>query len=297
MMTQTRRRRSAAAAFTLIELLTVIAIIAVLAAIIFPVFSAVRENARRAQCISNMQQISTAIKQYKLDNRDYPDYLYGPALDVDGNPMTTGGTAGLSMSEIAGHITSVDASNPVSTRVKTAYANSLYPEYIKSLEVFHCPNNSDFDTVQNKTAMAANRQEPGPRDNDPTTPISGTVPRAFYAYDSYDANPQMNVATGALSTTTYLARYSKVWTPLVDDPADPTKVPPASLATYKRQLFYGTPSDDTYVTLCSYHAPKGKVVVLWLSGSAKVLDLAKLKNGFSGAAPYDFDAWRMTPTD
>ncbi|MBC8142981.1 MAG: prepilin-type N-terminal cleavage/methylation domain-containing protein, partial [Armatimonadetes bacterium] len=66
--------------FTLIELLTVIAIIAILAAIIFPVFGAVQENARRTSCMTNLKQLSTAARQYELDNRRLPDFLMTPAL-------------------------------------------------------------------------------------------------------------------------------------------------------------------------------------------------------------------------
>lgn len=62
-----------AAAFTLIELLVVLAIISILTAILFPVFARARENARRASCLSNLQQIGLAFLQYTQDyDERYP---------------------------------------------------------------------------------------------------------------------------------------------------------------------------------------------------------------------------------
>ena len=61
--------------FTLIELLVVVAIIGLLAAILFPVFARARENARRASCMSNLQQMNLGIMQYVQDNDEFfPPY-------------------------------------------------------------------------------------------------------------------------------------------------------------------------------------------------------------------------------
>ena len=67
--------------FTLIELLVVIAIIAILAAILFPVFARARENARKANCLSNLKQIGTGMLMYCQDydgDRRPWNYLIDP---------------------------------------------------------------------------------------------------------------------------------------------------------------------------------------------------------------------------
>ncbi len=70
--------------FTLIELLVVIAIIAILAAILFPVFSRARENARRASCMSNVRQLGLGFMQYTQDyDERYPKFVSASAGDVE----------------------------------------------------------------------------------------------------------------------------------------------------------------------------------------------------------------------
>ncbi|MBV9865380.1 MAG: DUF1559 domain-containing protein [Abitibacteriaceae bacterium] len=103
--------------FTLIELLVVIAIIAILAAILFPVFSRARENARRATCQSNLKQIGLGIQQYMQD--------YDSKFPIMGDTALTG------------------------------WALNIQP-YIKSEQVLQCPSEqNDAPTGANITARAS----------------------------------------------------------------------------------------------------------------------------------------------
>jgi prepilin-type processing-associated H-X9-DG protein/prepilin-type N-terminal cleavage/methylation domain-containing protein len=83
MLTQPRRQRPRPTreGFTLVELLVVIGIIALLIGILLPALSLARQQARTAQCLSNIRQLGMAWAMYVNDNHQH-SYAY--VLSGDG---------------------------------------------------------------------------------------------------------------------------------------------------------------------------------------------------------------------
>ncbi len=217
--------------FSLIELLTVIAIIAILAAIIFPVMSSVKAEARKTKCMTQLQQIASAMKMFQTDNRKYPESL-GGFVQYDGEGIVP---------------------------MERSRGDALYPQYVKSVSVFHCPDSP----VTNTNSVV--RISVGGQNFD------------YYAYDSYDVFVPNPVEPGAVVPAGIPdIRYTTQW---ADSVASVSLLPPSAGKSdgdglrrydFKRQLHFRNPSDDTVVTWCSYHAKQGDtksmVLVLFLDG-------------------------------
>ncbi len=135
--------------FTLIELLVVIAIIAILAAILFPVFSRVREKARESSCISNVKQLSLGVLQYA---QDYDGFLYmlnGRGFNFPGcfvcNNTGCSPTSPVYDPEIA-------ANPDLGPRKMIA---AFYP-YLRNDQIFHCPSNPYARQHHCRTTLSVN---------------------------------------------------------------------------------------------------------------------------------------------
>lgn len=72
-----KRCRKAEKGFTLIEMLVVIAILGILAGLVMPRIMAEPDKARVVKAKMQMESISTALHQYRLDNGIYPDTIQG----------------------------------------------------------------------------------------------------------------------------------------------------------------------------------------------------------------------------
>jgi prepilin-type N-terminal cleavage/methylation domain-containing protein len=145
-----RRRRGG---FTLIELLVVIAIIAILAAILFPVFAKARSKARQTACTSNVRQIGLAIQQYVQDNDSCFPLNNSNASNPNWN-MLPGGAfpckpcrprwVGPGNPPVYGAGTADAPTDPKAYAIRVP----LMP-YVKSVALFHCPDDNGVLTEPN----------------------------------------------------------------------------------------------------------------------------------------------------
>jgi len=110
---QSGRPRSAV---TIVELLVCIAVVAGLGAMLVPVLTSTREEARRTMCVSNLRQIGIALLMYA----DANDSFF-PLEDQCGNPQRR-------------------------------LVEGLVPSYLDTMDVFYCPSAADMEAYAQSNA-------------------------------------------------------------------------------------------------------------------------------------------------
>jgi prepilin-type N-terminal cleavage/methylation domain-containing protein len=127
----TLRRQPKSNGFTLIELLVVIAIVILLAAVLFPVFSHVRERARQTQCLSNLRQLGIATFQYAQDFDDRYPYGGDPSdLDTDSWQNWKGGKYWPAIQQMQANQQTLP---------------NVMAGYVKDRDLWRCPDDDGFD--------------------------------------------------------------------------------------------------------------------------------------------------------
>jgi prepilin-type N-terminal cleavage/methylation domain-containing protein/prepilin-type processing-associated H-X9-DG protein len=132
-----RGRNARKKAFTLIELLVVIAIIAILASLLLPALARAKQEAQKANCLSDLKQLQVCYHMYV---GDYNDMLPPNATTSDGMSST-------SNSWVTG-----DAQ--ITTTITDITNGMLFP-YNKSVAIYRCPSD-------NKLIAPGAHDPPGP---------------------------------------------------------------------------------------------------------------------------------------
>lgn len=282
--------------FTLIELLVVIAIIAILAAIIFPVFSRVKDSAYRSSDLSNMNALRTALQLYRQDQGGYPPALLGYVTQYQGglNPTTNDmiPANALVSALYPKRVDSLDTFRPAYDRPT---AGTQYTAFTSAV----WPNQGGADSLYPPSSNITGVQKYGPSQTvQRCVDLAGDQagPSYYYSISGYDAAVvpwEPGLGNGAKNRTEI--HYSPFWSTytVATDPCRPTSSETGSPNDDPRQLGYLDPPETTVVTWDSYFRDyqdgavqrTKKDLVLFSGGSARAYDSAAV-----AAA-----SWMVTP--
>jgi prepilin-type N-terminal cleavage/methylation domain-containing protein len=294
-------------AFTLIELLVVIAMIAILAAILFPVFGAVREQARQSNTMSNMHAIYVGARLFYEDEGHFPDVLFPyaetkytdgsgverrlPAVQKDplvpmdeatgqfrtglyksDNTVVAGpvNPGFLYREQVKDYITFLNADNPV--KDKMAVTQVYYP--------FYAPNGLGGQVVTwQKSDFAATCPTYGDRNipydlSKPGFQDYVGQPKLFYVMDSMDIGPMCDSSGKQMTDQNtgqllYELHYSPDWTHRLGLTCDVDKDNNPIVSQLK---YRNPPTDRTIITWSTQHvatAGSPSVIILLANGTAR----------------------------
>ncbi len=278
--------------FTLIEMLVVMAIITLLAAMIFPTFRSARNTAKEKACMSKLQALGQAVKQYHLDNKKHPRTLTDLQKYLDFQVSGSNFTAG-----------SDKFLDPVDLRSSSTALRSSFGGFggLVNNPPAAVPLNPAQDCAT--ATLLADNPENCPRSTnatyfgtyDATNPsASSALPSTFQVHWNYWGYDNAGIAycrtnaapCGAAGQSPYY-QYQAVVAAGGAPGALPAGI--AGWATYPALANRNAP-DNTIITRCNFHRPvRGRFdlataswdgnagdIILRLGGDAKYVALDKM---------------------
>jgi type II secretion system protein G len=256
--------------FTLIELLVVIAIIGILAAIIFPVYSRVKDSAYRSSDMTNMNSLRTALQLYRTDQGAYPPALLGYVTMYTEGP-NTGNIVPANLLQGALYPKRVDS------------IDTFRPAYLRISNPYTTTTTAHWPTGNVNGGAGQPLQRFGP-----STEVEGCVnlsdtKNLYYEVSGYD------VATVQGSAEPEL-HYTLFWTgwTVPADPCNPNSSQlsgageSGSSSDNPNQLGYSDPPETTVITWDSFfrdydangnpESSGKRDLMLFLGGAAKPMD-------------------------
>lgn len=313
MAKEIRMKNGARRAFTLIELLVVIAIISILAAILFPVFGAVREQARQSSTMSSLYSAYVGARLYYEDEGRFPTTLFGYAEAADNTvsppyrPITVGDSSPLVPMDQFHGVFRIQKGTPNESVFKGyTYANQVKDRttFLNSVNaavsptdavIAYYPVNSPLGAGSSIDANGVLQNGvpvtwvgPGHKDSrgydiasDPELPNSAYdgVSKVYYSLDSLDIGPMLakdgSQVHDPSGKIVYELHYSPDWSKLTGVTAD-TANPQVT------QLKYKNPPPDrtvlTYVTHHSAYSRRGTIIVMLMNGTARKISATQAFN-------------------
>jgi prepilin-type N-terminal cleavage/methylation domain-containing protein len=276
--------------FTLIELLVVIAIIAILAAIIFPVFSRVKDSAYRSSDMSNMNALRTALQLYRQDQGGYPPQLLGYVSTYSGAITPTSGDIipanTLVFALFPKRVDSMDTFRPAYVRPPaggqyTQVSSATWPNKVDGSSAV---NPGSYQKYGPNDITAAGTHEVARCFNPGGGIAPMTVVNYYYTISGYDI-ATLPQGSGVNVPEIHYAPFWSAYT-VPNDPCNPTSSEQGNANDDPRQLGYFDPPATTVVTWDSYFRQYagGAVeetksdIVLFLEGNAKMTDSVQVSS-------------------